>query len=250
MNFSLKGRAAIVTGASRGIGFATASTLAAHGADLVLVARDASDTLHATAAGLADEHGVTVEAVRGDVAEPATAKAAAQLAFKRFRRLDILVNNAGVLEDARIGMIADETIDNSLAINLKSVLLFTQASARLMTRNGGGSIVNVSSIIGRVGNAGQMLYGATKAGIIGATLSAAKELAPQQIRVNAVAPGYIDTHMIRALDEAVDRQRRASIGLQRVGSAEDVAASILFLSGNLSTYVTGQVLGVDGGMLI
>jgi len=159
----------------------------------------------------------------------------------------VLVNNAGVLEDALLGMIKPE---RTFAINAIGVLNTMQAASRLLARGDGGAIVNVTSIIGVVGNAGQVAYGGSKAAVIGMTRSAAKELAPQGVRVNAVAPGFIDTDMTRALPEEVFAQRVASVGMGRPGTAEEVAEAIAWLSSPAARYVTGQVLGVDGGMVI
>lgn len=247
---NLTGRVGVVTGAARGIGACVAETLAAHGMDLVL--NDVGDPgpLEVRAAALGDEHGVTVQTVTGDIADPQTSAAAAKLAFSGHRRLDLWVNNAGVLIDGRIGMITPADIDRSLGINLAGVLHGTQQAARLMGRGTGGSIVNLSSITGRFGNTGQLLYGAAKAGVIGATLSAAKELAPRQIRVNAIAPGLIDTDMTAQLPADKFDERVNSIGMQRIGTPADIADCVLFLASDLSRYITGQVIGVDGGMVI
>jgi len=247
---TLEGRVALVTGGGRGIGLAVARRLGENGADLVLVGRSSAVGLDSVAETLVEDYGVRVRTFCGDVGDPATAQQAARLAFSEFRRLDVTVNNAGILEDAVIGMIAEDVIDRTLSTNVKGVINFTQASARLMERSGGGSIVNVSSIIGRFGNRGQLVYGASKAAVIGATLSAAKELAPKGIRVNAVAPGYIATDMIKGIDPEIDAERRGSIGMGRIGEPEDVSDAVLFFASELSRYVTGQVLGVDGAMLV
>ncbi len=246
----LTDRVAIVTGGARGIGLAISTIFAAHGANLIIGGCSSKESLERTADALASEYGVTVLTVFGDVGDSAVAQTAAKLAFSNFKRLDILVNNAGVLDDALVGMIREEVIDKVLSTNVKGVINFTQAAARLMARNGGGSIINMSSIIGRVGNSGQLVYGASKAAVIGATMSAAKELAEKGIRVNAIAPGYINTDMIANIDEATDQQRRASIAMGRIGQPEDIANVALFLASDLSSYVTKQVIGVDGGMLI
>jgi 3-oxoacyl-[acyl-carrier protein] reductase len=167
--------------------------------------------------------------------------------FKRHRRLDVLVNNAGILDDALLGMIRPE---RTFAVNALGVLHTMQASARLMARGGGGAIVNLASIIGITGNTGQVAYGGSKAAVIGMTRSAAKELAPQNIRVNAVAPGFIDTDMTRALDPQVFEERVAAVGMGRAGTPEEVAEAVVWLASDRARYVTGQVLGVDGGMVI
>ena len=147
-------------------------------------------------------------------------------------------------------MVTDEAIERTLGVNLKGVLYGIQAAGRLMSRGGGGSIINLTSIVGRFGNAGQLAYASSRAGVIGATLSAAKELAPANVRVNAIAPGFIDTDMVRQLPPEKFEERMASIGMKRIGTPQDVANAALFLASDLSSYVTGQVLGVDGGMLI
>ena len=244
-----EGRVAAITGATRGIGAASAEALAGAGASLILNARDAA-SLETMADALRRRHGGAVHVHPGDIADPATSQGLAKLAFSQFRRLDVLVGNAGILRDGVIGMIREGDMDETLDTNLRGVLHGIQACARVMQRGGGGSIVNVSSIIGREGNRGQMVYAASKAGVIGATLAAAKELAPQGIRVNAVAPGYIDTPMIEGIPEDIHAERLASIGMGRIGTADDVADAILFLASDLSRYVTGQVIGVDGGMVI
>lgn len=147
-------------------------------------------------------------------------------------------------------MISSETIENVLGTNLAGAIYHLQEASRLMGRNKSGSIINIASIIGRVGNEGQAVYGASKAGVIGLTLSAAKELAPKNIRVNAIAPGFIETDMVKALPEQKYTERLRSVKMGRIGQPEDVANAVLFFASEVSAYVTGQVLGVDGGMLI
>jgi len=231
---------ALVTGSTRGIGLAAARRLAEDGFTVVV---NGTDT--AAAAERAQELGG--EALAFDVADAAAVQTAARELFKRHKRLDVLVNNAGVLDDALLGMIKPDRV---FAVNTLGVLNTMQACARLIARGGGGAIVNVASIIGVVGNAGQVAYGGSKAAVIGMTRSAAKELAPQNVRVNAVAPGFIDTDMTRALPEEVFAERVASVGLGRAGTPEEVADAIAFLASDRARYITGQVLGVDGGMVI
>ena len=247
---SLAGRVAVVTGASRGIGAAIAETLAAHGANLILSGLSNRAGLEQARDELAGRHCVNVDVVFGDIADPVTSAALAKLAFSQYRRLDVWVNNAGVLLDGLIGMVPDSDIQSTLGTNLAGVLHGTQAAARLMQRAKAGSIINISSIIGRFGNSGQLVYGASKAGVIGATISAAKELAANNIRVNAIAPGFIDTDMVRQLPAAKFAERMESISMKRIGTPQDIANAALFLASDLSTYVTGQTLGVDGGMVI
>ncbi len=244
----LAGKTAFVTGASRGIGLEVATTLAALGADVALGGVRDPDGLARTAADLAARHGVRTLALPGDVADPAAVKACYQAIFKAWKQLDVLVNNAGILEGALIGMISDELIDRVLGTNTRGAIHHLQGAARLMARAKRGAIINVSSIIGVRGDEGQAVYAASKAAVIGLTLAAAKELAPQGIRVNAVAPGYIETDMIKGLAPEVHARRLAQIGLGRVGTAADVANLIAFLASDLAAYVTGQVIGVDGGM--
>lgn len=249
-DIDLSGRVAIVTGSSRGIGAAIADKFAASGASVILNGLQDGDLLQGHAADLASKYGVNVKAVAGDIADADVPHALVKEAFSSFRRLDIMVNNAGVLRDSVIGMIQEDQIDETLNVNLRGVLNGIQAAARLMQRNKSGSIINISSIIGRVGNSGQLVYGASKAGVIGATMSAAKELAPFGIRVNSIAPGYIETDMIGQIPADVHKERLESIAMQKIGKPEHVADAALFFASDLSQYVTGQVLGVDGGMLI
>ena len=247
---SLSGRVAVVTGASRGIGAAIADSLAAHGANLILSGFSNQNTLDGLRNDLMGRYGVEVDLAKGDIADPATSAALTKLAFTKYRRLDVWVNNAGVLIDGLIGMVPDSDIQATLGTNLAGVLHGTQAAARLMQRAKSGSIINISSIIGRFGNTGQLVYGASKAGVIGATMSAAKELAPSNIRVNAIAPGFIDTDMVRQLPEEKFAGRLQSVRMGRIGTPEDIAKAALFLASDLSEYITGQTIGVDGGMII
>jgi len=245
----LTGRVAIVTGASRGIGRAAAESLLKAGCSVVLNARPSNEA-SASFAELEAAYPGRVATVMGSVTDSATASALAQSAMSRHKRLDILVNNAGILRDKLIGMISDAEIEELFGVNVIGLIKITQLAARVMARRKSGSIVNVSSIVGRRGNSGQTVYSATKAAVIGATLSAAKELAPMNIRVNAVAPGLIDTSMIKSIPEDKRKSLEAHIAMGRVGSPEDVANTILFLASDLSSYVTGQVIGVDGGLIV
>jgi len=244
------GKVALVTGSSRGIGEAIAMRLAEHGASVVLNGRHPSDALDRVAMSLANKYRARSVVAPGDVSQAAQVAAMMQTIFKTFGRLDILVNNAGILRDGLIGMIRQIDVSETLGVNAVGTINCIQDGARLISRSGGGSIVNIASIIGIRGNKGQLLYGASKGAVIAATLCAAKELAPQGIRVNAIAPGLIDTEMIRTIPSEGSDRLLAGIGLGRIGTSEDVADVVLFLSCELSRYVTGQVIGVDGGMIV
>ena len=245
----LAGKRVLITGATRGIGLAIAERFAAEGASLYLNGRDGSRVTQ-LAERLSREFGVACAPLLFDVADPEAVKAAFRELFTQTKVLDVLVNNAGILDDALIGMVTPAQIERTFACNSFSVLYCSQYAARMLQRNGGGSIINLASIIGRVGNAGQAVYGGSKAAVIGMTQSLAKELATQQIRVNAIAPGFIDTDMVHSLSEEKFQQRLDSSAMGRIGSADEVAKVALFLASELSSYVTGQVIGVDGGMLI
>jgi 3-oxoacyl-[acyl-carrier protein] reductase len=242
----LSGRVALVTGASRGIGLAIAQRLAAAGASVVVNARTIDDGI---LEAFGKDEAQRISVLPGDVGAPETAGQMTRAIFTHHKRLDIFVNNAGIMRPAPIGMISDDEIDRTLATNLAGAIRLIQSAARLMARTG-GSIVNLSSIVGLKGATGQLAYAASKAGIVGATLAAAKELAPKGIRVNAVAPGFIETGLTAALSAEVRHEALGSIGLARAGTVEDVADAVLFLASDLSRYVTGQVLGVDGGMVL
>jgi 3-oxoacyl-[acyl-carrier protein] reductase len=189
-------------------------------------------------------------AVFADQRDPSAIKSAFARIFRAFGRLDILVNNAGTVDDALLGMIRDESIEDTFAVHAFAAVRNTQLASRLMRRTGSGSIINLASIMGVQGNAGEVVYAGAKAAVIGITKSAAKELAPHGIRVNALAPGFIDTDLTRALPAAIHTERLAQVGMGRIGQPQDVANVALFLASDLSAYVTGQVIGVDGAMVI
>jgi 3-oxoacyl-[acyl-carrier protein] reductase len=247
---TLRGKVALVTGSTRGIGWACAQILAQNGASVLVNGSADSDLLKERVESLRAEFGGAAEGLPFDVGDPNAVKDVYARVFKTYKRLDILVNNAGVLEDSLLGMVTPQNIEKVFHINVNGVILNMQYASRLMARVGGGSIVNISSIIGRVGNAGQVVYGGSKAAVIGMTMSAAKELAPSKIRVNAIAPGFIETDMVRQLPKEKYDERARGIKMGRVGDPNDVAKAVLFFASDLSSYVTGQVLGVDGGMLI
>ena len=245
----LSGKSALITGAGRGIGRAVAERFAAEGATLFLAVRNIEQGM-LLAGELQAKHGIDCHALSCDVSDADSVKTLFRELFSHSKTLDVLVNNAGVLDDALIGMVTPAQVERTFASNSFSVLYCSQYAARMMQRAGGGSIINLASIIGRVGNAGQAVYGGSKAAVIGITQSLAKELALQQIRVNAIAPGFIDTDMAHSLPDDKFQQRLQSIAMGRIGSADEVAKVALFLASELSSYVTGQVIGVDGGMLI
>lgn len=241
----LQGRVALVTGAARGIGWATAGELAARGATVVLNGRDET-VLQERAAALSDEHGVPTSSFVADASDSQAISAGYRGVHKEHGRLDILVNNAGIMEDALLGMITDDLVDRTFDTNVRGAIAHLQAAAKLMRRGKSGSIINLTSIIGVRGNAGQSVYAASKAALVGLTLSAAKELAPVGIRVNAIAPGHIETDLTAGLTP----EQQPTVAMGRPGTPEDVARVVAFLAGDDSAYVTGQVLGVDGGMMI
>jgi 3-oxoacyl-[acyl-carrier protein] reductase len=243
----MTGRVAFITGASRGIGAACAQSLAEDGYQLILHARTSAalkDLLTMLPPACADSCMVLTY----DLSEHDAISRAFQDIFKHFRRLDVLVNNAGIMEPARLGMIPHVALTRALDINLVAAILHMQGAAKLMGRGDGGSIINMSSIVGRYGFEGQVSYAASKAGLIGATLAASKELAQQNIRVNAVAPGYIDTEMNRQHSMDVHQQNLARVRMGRMGQAEEVAHLVRFLASRQAAYITGQVIGIDGGM--
>jgi 3-oxoacyl-[acyl-carrier protein] reductase len=246
----LKGKVCLITGSTRGIGWVTAREFARQGATVILNHRSSAELLEERSRELENEFQVTATGLIADVTDAAAVKSCYAEIFRRFKRLDVLVNNAGILQDALLGMITNEMMRTVIDTNLVGSLVHLQEASRLMARNRQGSVINVSSIIGRFGNDGQAVYAATKAAVIGMTMAAAKELAGKNVRVNAVAPGFIDTAMTRQLPPEKFQQRMAGIRMGRIGTAEEVAHVIVFLASEMSSYVTGQVVGVDGGMVI
>ncbi len=247
---NLDGKVCLITGATRGIGLAAARRFAQQGARVALVGRQL-DELESGAAAIREECGAeSARAFSCDVSDDAQVRDLFQSVFKQYKRLDVLLANAGVLDDALIGMVSRAQIERVFGVNTFGLLYCAQYASRLMARNRSGSIINIASIIGTNGNQGQAVYGGSKAAVIGITRSLAKELAATNIRVNAIAPGFIDTAMTRGLPEAKFAERLDSIAMGRIGTADDVAKVALFLASDLSAYVTGQVIGVDGGMLI
>jgi 3-oxoacyl-[acyl-carrier protein] reductase len=243
----LAGNVGWITGASRGIGRATALEAARQGASLILSARS-NEGLRETAQEIETAGGPSPKVVACDVSDLESLKSAFKEVQAHSKRLDFVVNNAGILRDAIIGMIGSAQIEEVMRTNIFSVIHIMQFAARLMMVRKSGSIVNVASIIGRTGNAGQVVYSASKAAVIGVTKSAARELGPHGIRVNAVAPGVIDTSMVSNIPAEKLKDLSNSIKMGRLGAADEVARVICMLASNYSSYVTGQVIGVDGGM--
>ena len=246
---SLQGKNALVTGGSRGIGRAICLELARQGANVAVNyagnAKAAEETVEACKA-----LGVQAVAIQADVADAAACEAMVKEVLARFGRLDILVNNAGVTRDGLMPMMKEADWDAVLDTNLKGAFHCMKAVYRPMMKQKYGRIVNLSSIVGLRGNAGQANYAASKAGLIGLTKSMAKELAARNVTVNAVAPGFIDTDMTAALPEKAREAMLTTIPMGRLGQAEDVAQAVAFFAGDTSAYVTGQVLCVDGGMAV
>ncbi|MCH7489462.1 MAG: 3-oxoacyl-[acyl-carrier-protein] reductase [Gemmatimonadetes bacterium] len=242
----LSGKVALVTGGSRGIGKAVASRLAGAGARVALVDVVDPEQLEATAR----EIGGGAIAVRANVVDADDVGAAVSQIEEQLGPIDVLVNNAGITRDGLLIRMTEEAWSAVLDVNLKGVFNMTKAVTRGMMKRRGGRVVNIASVVGITGNAGQANYAASKAGVIGFTKSVAKELAARNVLVNAVAPGFIDTDMTRALPEAARETLRKLIPLGRLGAAEDVANAVLFLSSDLASYMTGQVVVVDGGMVM
>jgi 3-oxoacyl-[acyl-carrier protein] reductase len=244
----LDNKVSLVTGAARGIGRAIALRLAEHGSDVVV-----SDIDLAGARGVAKDIkaiGRKAIAVESNISIKQNAEAIVEATVGEFGKIDILVNNAGITRDNLIMRMDEAEWDAVIAVNLKGTFNCLKAATRPMMKQRSGKIINISSIVGVMGNAGQANYCASKAGVIGLTKSAAKELAPRNIQVNAVAPGYIESEMTKGLPEALRESYLNIIPLKRPGTPEDVASAVLFLASPLSDYVTGQVLHVDGGMLM
>jgi len=241
-----EGRAALVTGASRGIGAAIAKRLAAEGAKVIAAARTA-DALDAVVAEIRSAGGAAT-ACPLDLADSASIEAAAKSAIAAHGELHVLVNNAGVTEDNLILRMSRDAWDRVLSTNLTGVFLLTQAIVKSMVRKRYGRIVNVTSVVGLMGNAGQANYAASKAGLIGLTKTIARELASRNITCNAVAPGFIATAMTDRMTEEARAKLSGEIPLERLGTAEDVAAAVAYLASEEASYVTGTVLNVSGGL--
>ena len=245
----LEGKIAIITGASRGIGKGIAEKFIAQGATVVFTYASSDDKARALEAELAAMGG-TAKGYKSDAADFNAAQALIDQVVADFGTVDILVNNAGITRDTLLMRMSEEQWDEVMRVNLKSVFNLTKAVIKPMLKAKAGSIINMSSVVGVKGNAGQANYAASKAGIIGFTKSIAAELGSRNIRCNAIAPGFIETEMTGALDEKTVQEWRNAIPLKRGGTPDDVANATLFLASNMSAYITGQTLHVCGGMLM
>ncbi len=244
----LEGKNAIITGASRGIGKGIAEVFAQHGANVAFTYSSSAEAAGQLEREL-QESGVKARGYKSDAADFQQAEELVKEVVSEFGSIDILVNNAGITRDNLLMRMSEEDFDKVIEVNLKSVFNMTKAVQRTMLKQRSGSIINMSSVVGVKGNAGQANYAASKAGMIGFSKSMALELGSRNIRTNVVAPGFIETEMTGKLDEKVVQGWRESIPLKRGGSPVDIANACVFLASDLSAYVTGQVLQVDGGML-
>jgi 3-oxoacyl-[acyl-carrier protein] reductase len=246
---NLKGKTAVVTGGSRGIGKAIAMKLAALGANIVINYNSNSASVDQVIKDI-EELGVKAVKIQGDVSKFEDAEKIIKTAVSEFGSLDILVNNAGITRDGLILRMKEEDFDKVIDVNLKGTFNCTRHASQIMLKQKSGRIINIASVVGIAGNAGQANYAAAKAGIIGITKSAARELASRGITVNAVAPGYIDTDMTHVLPEKTKEAILGSIPLKKMGKPEDVAEAVAFLASDSASYITGHVLNVDGGMVM
>ena len=244
----LKGRVALVTGASRGIGRAIALKLARHGAAVIVNYRGSHQSAQEVVREI-EAFGGEAVALGADVSNGEEVKKMIAEIKERFGRLDILVNNAGINEDSLLLRMKSEGWEKVINTNLTGTFNCTREALKLILKSDSGSIINISSVVGQIGNAGQCNYAAAKAGIIGFTRSLAREMAGRNVRVNAVAPGFIDTDMTAKLSQEVREKLLAQIPMGKLGSPEDVANAVLFLAQPSSGYITGQTINVDGGMV-
>jgi len=244
--FNLKGKVALVTGSSRGIGKAIALAFAKAGANVII--SDINLELATQTAEEAAKLGVKAKAIKQNVADLAEVEATVKEVHTEFGRIDILINNAGITKDNLLLRMKKEDWDAVININLSSVFNLCKAIAPIMMKQRSGKIINIASIVGEMGNAGQINYAASKAGVIGVTKTLAKELASRGITVNAIAPGFIQTAMTDKIPEEIKKQMLTGIPLGKLGQPEDIANACLFLAANTGDYITGQVIRVNGGM--
>jgi len=246
LKVDLSEQTALVTGASQGIGRAVAIALGKSGAKVACLARNA-DKLAETV-GVITEAGGQAEAISCDVNQGKNVDEVFESLHEKWGRIDILVNNAGITRDTLLPVMSDEQWDDVIATNLRGMFVFARAASKIMMRARQGRIINMSSVSGLVGNAGQTNYSASKAGMIGFTRSLAKELAKRKVTVNAVAPGFIESEMTKALGDSILGEVKKRIPANRIGQPEDIATAVLFLASPAASYITGQVITVDGGM--
>jgi 3-oxoacyl-[acyl-carrier protein] reductase len=249
MQLRLDNKIAVVTGASRGIGRSIALALAAAGATVVVNYRSQAEAAEAVVAEITAAGG-QASAIQADVASSDDVEQLFKTVLERYGSIDILVNNAGITRDTLLLRMKEDDFDSVINTNLRGPYLCTKAVLRPMTKARAGRIINISSVVGLMGNAGQANYAAAKAGIIGFTKSTAREMASRNITVNAVAPGYIDTELTGVLSDSVRESILASIPLGRLGTPEDVANLVCFLASDAASYITGQTFTVDGGMVM
>ncbi|TVQ70961.1 MAG: 3-oxoacyl-[acyl-carrier-protein] reductase [Balneolaceae bacterium] len=245
--FALNGKTALVTGGSRGIGKAIALQLADAGADVLITYARSAEAAEEVVRQI-EETGRKAKAVQADAVDFNEAEKVVAIAQSEFNGLDILVNNAGITRDTLIMRMTEEQWDDVIRTNLKSVFNYSKAVIRPMMKARSGSIINISSVVGIAGNAGQTNYSASKAGIIGFSKSLAREVASRNIRVNVIAPGYISTEMTGKLDENILKSIEAQIPLKRAGEPDEVAQAVVFMASDAASYLTGVILNVDGGM--
>ena len=245
----LKGKCAVVTGAAKGIGKAIALKLASSGVNIVLNFRSSEDKAIETEKEILSL-GVEVLRIKGDISKPNDVENLIDCAKNKFGKIDIMVNNAGITKDTLLLRMKEEDFDSVINVNLKGVFNCLKAITPVMVKQKEGKIINLSSVVGLVGNAGQVNYAASKAGVIGMTKSLAKEIGSRGITVNAVAPGFIETDMTDVLGDRFKEEAKKSIPLKRLGKAEDVAEVVAFLASDSANYITGQVIHVDGGMVM
>lgn len=243
----LAGKSALVTGGSRGIGAAIVKKLAAEGANVAFTYRSSAQKAEVVRKELEDMD-VKAIAIQSDAADYAQAEDCVKQVLEAFSKIDILINNAGITKDTLMLRMSEEHWDQVMNVNLKSVFNLTKHCLRPMLKNRGGSIINMSSVVGVFGNAGQANYAASKAGIIGFTKSIAKEVGSRSIRCNAIAPGFIETEMTEVLDDKTKEAFLSGIPMKRLGSGEEVANTCVFLGSDMSAYVSGQVISVCGGL--
>lgn len=245
----LNGKVAVVTGAGKGIGRAIALQFAELGAKVVVNYRSSIAQVEELLLTIKNAGGEAI-AVQADVSKEDEAKSLMDAAIKNFGRVDILVNNAGITKDTLLLRMSEEDFDSVIDINLKGTFFCLKQAAGIMLKQKSGKIINISSVVGVTGNMGQANYASSKAGVIGLTKSAARELASRGITVNAVAPGFIETDMTDSLPDKIKEASIATIPLKRFGKAEEVAGAVSFLASDAANYITGQVLLVDGGMVM